>query len=260
MDDQPILTRRDGPVASIRFNRPTRLNALSPDLTAAANDAVDEAIMGGARAILLSGEGRAFCSGADLQSGPAATAGADMGQGLEAQVNPLLERLFGAPIPVVTAVNGAAAGAGAGLALAGDFAVMGRSAYFLLAFVNVGLAPDAGLSFLLPRLVGRQRALEMMMLGERLPAEKAEAWGLVHKVVDDAALMDEAMGLAQRLAAGPTRSYAIIRRTVRRSLDSSFTETLRYEREAQREAGLTADFREGVAAFGEKRKPVFSGR
>jgi 2-(1,2-epoxy-1,2-dihydrophenyl)acetyl-CoA isomerase len=260
MSEEPILTARDGDVFTIRLNRPTRLNALSIPLIQGLLAAVEEAIASGARALVLTGEGRAFCSGADLVGGHATQANVDMGAQLERGINPLLELLFGAPIPVITAINGPAAGAGVGLALAGDFALMARSSYLLLAFVNIGLVPDAGLSFLVPRLVGRQRAMEMMMLGERIPAEQAQDWGLVYKTVDDAALLDEAMALAHRLAAGPTRAYALLRRNLRQSLDCSFTESLRAERESQREAGYTADFAEGVAAFGAKRKPVFTGR
>jgi 2-(1,2-epoxy-1,2-dihydrophenyl)acetyl-CoA isomerase len=260
MSDQPILTERDGDVLTIRFNRPDRLNALSAELVQQTMAALDEAAATGVRALVVTGQGRAFCSGADLLGGAASQRGADMSSGLEKVLNPLQEKLAETPFPVVMAVNGAAAGAGAGLALAGDFLLMARSAYLLLAFVNIGLVPDAGVTFLLPRIVGRQRALEMMMLGERLPAETAEAWGLAYKVVDDTALAEEAMALARRLAAGPTRTYARIRRNLRGSLEATFTESLRIEREAQGEMVLTADFAEGVAAFAAKRKPVFSGR
>lgn len=260
MSEQAILTERDGDVFTIRLNRPDRLNALSFELMWAMEAALDAAAADGARALVITGQGRAFCSGADLQSGAAAEPGADMGAGLEQAINPLLEKLAEAPFPVITAVNGPAAGAGAGLALAGDFLLIARSSYLLLAFVNIGLIPDAGVSFLLPRMIGRQRALEMMMLGERVAAEKAEAWGLAYKAVDDAALEQDTMALAHRLAAGPTRAYAQIRRNLRGALDASFTQSLQIEREAQREMGLTADFAEGVAAFAAKRKPVFTGR
>jgi 2-(1,2-epoxy-1,2-dihydrophenyl)acetyl-CoA isomerase len=260
MSERAVLTERHSDVVTIRFNRPDRLNALSPELIQGTSAAIDEAAATGARALILTGAGRAFCSGADLQGGPASQRGSDMGAGLEKMINPLLEKLSEAPFPVITAVNGPAAGAGAGLALAGDFILMARASYLLLAFVNIGLIPDAGVSFLLPRMIGRQRALEMMMLGERVPAEKAEAWGLAYKAVDDAALGEEVLTLAQRLASGPTRAYAQIRRNLRGALDASFSESLQIEREAQREMGLTADFAEGVAAFAAKRKPVFSGR
>lgn len=259
MSERPILVARSGDVAIITLNRPTRMNAMSMEMMEGMISAVDEAGRS-ARALLITGAGRAFCSGADLQGGPALQEGADMGLSLEQVINPLLDRIAGLPIPVVTAINGAAAGAGAGLALAGDFAIAGRSAYFLLAFVNVGLVPDAGLSFLLPRLVGRQRALALMMLGEKLPAETAESWGLIHRAVADDELPDQALQLATRLAAGPTRAFGIIRRTMRTSLDGSWTETVQAERIGQREAGYSADFREGVAAFTERRKPVFQGR
>lgn len=259
MSESPILVSRSGDVAIITMNRPTRMNAMSMEMVEGMITAVEEAGRS-ARALLITGAGRAFCSGADLQGGPALEEGADMGLSLEQAVNPLLNRIADLTIPVVTAINGAAAGAGAGLALAGDFALAGRSAYFLLAFVNVGLVPDAGLSFLLPRLVGRQRALAMMMLGEKLPAETAESWGLIHRAVADDELMDQALQLATRLAAGPTRSYGIIRRNMRISLDGDWTQTLQAERIGQRDAGHSADFREGVAAFTERRKPVFQGR
>jgi len=211
----------------------------------------------GARCLLLTGEGRAFSSGADLGVGGLPS---DIGQALEDHYNPLMEMLAALRLPVVTAVNGAAAGAGCSLALAGDIILAGQSAYFLQAFVNVGLIPDAGANWLLPRSVGRARAMEMMMLGERIPAETALAWGLVNRVVDDAALMDEALAMAQRLAAMPTVALGLIRRLARDTASHSLTTALSAERVAQREAGETADFRAGVAAFLGKTKPVFSGK
>ncbi len=260
MDTQDAIMERNGDVAILRMNRPERLNALSTDMLATLNAAIDEAGASGARALLLTGEGRAFCSGADLQGGAARGGGAaDMGAGLERGVNPLLHRLANAPMPVLCAINGAAVGAGAGLALAGDMAIMGRSAFLLLAFTNVGLVPDAGLSYHLPRLAGSKRAFEMMMLNDRITADRAAEWGLVNRVVDDADLMSEALTLAHRLAAGPSKAFAILRQTVRRSMDGSFSDSLNIERVAQREAGFTADFQEGVRAFSERRKPEFRG-
>ncbi|MFN7174683.1 MAG: enoyl-CoA hydratase-related protein [Thermaurantiacus tibetensis] len=179
---------------------------------------------------------------------------------LETHFNVLLERLFALPVPFVTAVNGAAAGAGCSYALAGDIIVAARSAYFLQAFVNIGLVPDVGSTWMLPRMVGRARATRMMMLGERIPAEQAYEWGMVSEVVDDAELMPRATEIARKLAKGPTRALALIRTGIRDCMDKTLTEALMVERRNQLEAGRTADFAEGVMAFLQKRPASFSGR
>ncbi|HEX2493071.1 MAG TPA: enoyl-CoA hydratase-related protein [Steroidobacter sp.] len=192
----------------------------------------------------MTGAGRAFSSGADLSGQQLDDAGAV----LESHFNPLLERLLALPIPFITAVNGPAAGAGCSLALAGDIVVAARSAYFLQAFVNIGLVPDVGSTWMLPRLVGRARAQAMMMLGERIGVEQAEQWGMVYKTVEDAALANEADALALKLANGPTRAYAMIRQAIRASLECSLTEALHIERWNQLQAGRTEDFKEGVGS------------
>ena len=241
----------------VTLARPDTLNALNAELVDALRAAVDALPGEGARCLLLTGEGRGFSSGADLAGSGLP---ADVGAALEAHFNPLMEALAALPIPVVTAVNGVAAGAGCSLALAGDLILAGKSAYFLQAFINIGLVPDAGANWLLPRFVGRARAMEMMMLGERVPAATALEWGLVNRVVEDAVLMEEARDLAQRLAAMPTRALGLIRRLARETEAASFSEALKAERIAQREAGETEDFRAGVVAFLGKTTPVFNGR
>jgi 2-(1,2-epoxy-1,2-dihydrophenyl)acetyl-CoA isomerase len=241
-----ILFSEAGGVATLTLNRPGALNALTTELIAEMIEAVDRVRdEGTARVLLLTGAGRAFCSGA--------------GGRLETHFNPLLERLFALPVPFVTAVNGPAAGAGCSFALAGDIVVASESAYFLQAFVNIGLVPDVGSTWLLPRLAGKARAQGMMMLGEKIPAATALDWGMIWQVVPDAELMATATSLAARLAAGPTKSYALIRHGIRESLDASLTEALAIERRNQRSAGRSPDFAEGVAAFLQKRKANFIG-
>ena len=259
MDYQHIrLEQNADAVALLTIARPDRLNALSGQTVDELRHAVGETAHSGARCLLLVGEGRGFSSGADLAG--EGELPEDAGAALDKHFNPLVEALFALPIPVVAAVNGPAAGAGCSLALAADIVIAARSAYFLQAFVNIGLVPDAGATWLLPRLVGRARALEMMMLGERIPADQAEQWGMISRVVDDDALATEAMALATRLARGPTVALGRIRRLARDSAQSSLSAALAAERVAQREAGETSDFRSAVVAFLHKQQPRFEGR
>lgn len=259
----------DKHVALLTFNRPQSLNALSIPMLVDMDDALDTILDPAhqVRCLLLTGSGRGFSSGADLAAGgaPGATPSGkprkiDAGRVLETHFNPLLERLLQLPIPFITAVNGVAAGAGCSFAVAGDIVLAARSAYFLQAFVNIGLVPDVGSSWLLPRLIGKARAQAMMMLGERVTAETAERWGLVYQMVEDEQLLPRAMDLAQRLAQGPTTALKLIRRLVHEGLENDLTSQLRQERVAQQQAGLTADFLEGVSAFLAKRPAHFSGR
>ena len=259
-----LFEEADG-IATLTINRPAQLNALHLDLIAEMIHAVDRVRdEGTARVLVLTGAGRAFCSGADLASGGATGGGGsgpiDAGKGLETHFNPLLERLFALPVPYVTSVNGLAAGAGCSYALSGDIVVAARSAYFLQAFVNIGLVPDVGSTWMLPRLAGKARAQAMMMLGEKIPAETAAEWGMIYKVVDDAELATTVAGIAAKLAKGPTAAYAMIRQGLRECLDTTLTEALMVERRNQLKAGRSADFAEGVTAFLQKRPAVFTGK
>jgi 2-(1,2-epoxy-1,2-dihydrophenyl)acetyl-CoA isomerase len=246
-------------VATITLARPHTLNALSMEMVDELRDAVAEINRSSeARCLLITGEGQGFSSGADLAAGGGLPE--DAGATLEKHFNPLIEALFALPIPVVAAVNGVAAGAGCSIALAADIVIAARSAYFLQAFVNVGLIPDAGATWLLPRLAGRARAMEMMMLGERLSAAQALEWGLISRVVDDDRLASEAGTLAARLAAGPTVALGLIRRLARDAEQVSLGDALAMERAAQREASATEDFKTGVGAFLAKQPPRFEGR
>lgn len=251
-----LRVERRGDVLVLTLNRPDRLNAAPPALFDAIAKALDD--RGDARAVLIAGEGRAFCSGADISGG-------DVGpetvrRALVDHFNPLFLMLADLPIPVVTAVRGAAAGIGCSLALAGDFCVASEKAYFLHAFVNIGLVPDGGASWMLPRLIGRARAAEMMLLGERVGATRALDWGMIHKVVADDALDAEAFALAERLAAGPSVALGLMRRALHAGFESDYATALAREAEDQRSARATQDGEEGGRAFFEKRPPHFRGR
>ncbi len=248
-------------VASLTLNRPDRLNSFNAEMheeLAAALGAVERD--GAIRALLITGAGRGFCAGQDLNLREAAGGDFDAGAAIERYYNPLVRRLKALRKPVIAAVNGPAAGAGANLAFACDVVIAARSASFLQAFCRIGLVPDTGGTWILPRLAGSARAMGMMLLGEPLPAATAAEWGLIWKAVEDAALMDEARALARKLAQGPTIGLGLIKAALNRSLESTLDAQLDTERDFQRAAAATADFREGVAAFLEKRPAKFTGR
>ena len=248
------VTRQDG-VAVLTLNHPETVNAASFAMMQGCLKAMD-LIEGDPdlNALILTGAGRGFCSGANLTEPPPESA--DLGEVLERTYHPLLRRLRDSRLPIVTAVNGPAAGVGMSLALMGDLVIAARSAFFALGFTRLGLVPDGGATWLVPRLIGLARARELALLGERLPAEKAHAWGMIHKVVDDEMVMDEALLLAARLALGP-KALALTRKLFWESTHHNFEEQLEHERKAQRQAGATRDFREGLTAFFEKRDPRF---
>lgn len=215
----------------------------------------------GARAVLLTGAGRGFCSGADVGGGAlnADDPGAATHAALTEHYNPTLAAIADLGVPLVSAVRGPAAGIGCSLALAADFCVASETAYFLQAFVNIGLVPDGGASWMLPRLIGRARASEMMMLGEKVPAARALDWGMIHRVVADDALDAAAFALAERLAAGPTLTLGLIRRQLHRAFEGDYAAAMAVEADNQRTARGTADSAEGGRAFLDKRKPSFRG-
>ncbi len=253
------LTTADS-IATITLNRPDRLNAMPPQMADEISDALDH--LGEARVLVITGEGRAFCSGADLQArGGAKVLGANGPYGaLTRSYNPTMVKLSKLNIPIITAVNGPAAGIGCSLALCSDFAIAARSAYFLQAFVNIGLVPDGGASWMLPRLIGKARATQMMLLGEKISGEQAADWGLVYKCVEDADLLTETMTLATRLANGPTLALGIMRQNIAAALEIDYASALTKEAEGQRIAGKSADAVEGGMSFLQKRKPVFTGK
>ena len=252
-------------VAVITLSDPSTMNAAGVDMVAELTDAFRRLATGGlkARAIVLTGEGRGFCSGANLSSGVGAALDADgkpdAGRGLEIHYNPLVTLMRDSELPIVTAENGAAAGVGCSIALLGDIVVAAESAYFLQAFRRIGLVPDGGSTYILPRLIGKARAMEMALLGDKIPGKTALDWGLVNRCVPDADLMSTAMTIARELAQGPM-ALSMIRQLIWTSLDQTWLEQLHEERLTQRVAGKSADFAEGVQAFLQKRPAAFKGQ
>jgi 2-(1,2-epoxy-1,2-dihydrophenyl)acetyl-CoA isomerase len=260
---ETILVEHDGGVARVTLNRPDRLNSFTNAMHEELAQALDAAAGDSqVRALLLTGAGRAFCAGQDLADRSVAPGSApvDLGESVERYYAPLIRRLATMPKPVVCAVNGVAAGAGANIALACDIVLAARSARFIQSFANIGLIPDSGGTWILPRLVGQARALGLALTGEPIGAEKAEAWGMIWRCVDDDALMIEAGALASKFAQGPTRGLAETKHLIRQSWLRSLDGELDLERDAMRELGASADYQEGVAAFLAKRPARFSGR
>jgi 2-(1,2-epoxy-1,2-dihydrophenyl)acetyl-CoA isomerase len=260
--ETPLLTRDVGSVRIVTLNRPAALNSFTRAMHAlllpALQEAADDAAV---RAVIITGAGRGFCAGQDLNDGMANDGGPpDVGAVIEALYRPLATRVRSMPVPVIAAVNGVAAGAGANLALCCDLVIAARSASFIQAFSKIGLVPDCAGTWLLPRLIGRARALGYAMTGDKLPADEARRIGLIWDVVDDAALMESALALATRLAAMPSKALAETRRVLDEASTLPFADAITLEADTQRELGRGHDFAEGVAAFFAKRAPNFSDR
>jgi 2-(1,2-epoxy-1,2-dihydrophenyl)acetyl-CoA isomerase len=259
MTYQTIDFKVAGGVARLTLNRPDRLNSFTIEMHEEVADALDR--LGDARTLVLTGAGRGFCAGQDLNDRAVAPGEAvDLGESVEQRYNPLIRRLTSLPMPVIARVNGVAAGAGANIALACDIVIAAKSARFIQSFAAIGLIPDSGGTWVLPRLVGQARALGLALTGEPLPADKAEQWGLIWKAVDDDKLDEEVDAIAQRFAGGPTRGLAKIKAMIRESWGQSLDSELDRQRDVMRELGYSDDYREGVAAFMEKRQPKFTGK
>ncbi|MDA1117065.1 MAG: 2-(1,2-epoxy-1,2-dihydrophenyl)acetyl-CoA isomerase PaaG [Proteobacteria bacterium] len=256
-----VLVSTEAGVMTLTLNRPDKLNAFVGEMHGLLREAMAVAESDAAiRALLLTGAGRGFCAGQDLSERNLNDPRLDLGAGLDAHYNPFIRRLRALPKPVVCAVNGIAAGAGANIALSCDLVLAARSASFLQAFAKIALVPDCGGTYWLPRLAGTARAMGMALLADRVSAEDAERWGLIWKCVDDDKLMEGAHKLAQSLAAGPTHAYGTIKKAIYASATNTLDAQLDLERDSQREVGRHQDYREGVAAFLEKRKPNFTGK
>jgi 2-(1,2-epoxy-1,2-dihydrophenyl)acetyl-CoA isomerase len=257
-----LLFSVDGAIARLTLNRPDRLNSFNTQMHTEVRHALEQLPGSGARVLVLTGAGRGFCAGQDLGDRAVApgSAAVDLGESIDKYYKPLVLALHNLPMPVIAAVNGVAAGAGANIALACDLVIAARSASFVQAFSKIGLLPDSGGTWTLPRLVGNARALGLTLLGNKLPAEQAAAWGMIWQCVEDAELASTVDALAHQLAEAPTRGLASTKAAIRDSWQRSLTEQLDVERDAQRELGRSADYAEGVAAFIGKRTPRFTGR
>lgn len=267
MSEPLVLVTQSGAVRTLALNRPAALNSFTADLHAQLLAALEAAAADGqVRCVVLTGTGRAFCAGQDLADpavAPDLTRGAvpkDLGEVIEKLYGPLCLRIRSMPIPVIAAVNGVAAGAGANLALSCDLVLAARSASFIQAFTKIGLVPDTGGTWLLPRLVGRAQALGLALLGDKLPAAEAERLGLIWRCVDEAALQEETQALAQRLAAMPVKALVATRSAMDAAAQMDYGEALAQEAAIQRTLGASDDYREGVEAFTAKRASVFKDR
>jgi 2-(1,2-epoxy-1,2-dihydrophenyl)acetyl-CoA isomerase len=259
-DTSTLLVATHGPVRVLTLNRPAALNSFTAEIYETLPRLLDDAAADAAvRAVVITGAGRGFCAGQDLND-PAMLGSGDVGAGIDRYIRPLAVRVRTMPVPVIAAVNGVAAGAGANFALCCDFVIAARGASFVQAFIKIGLIPDCGGTWLLPRLVGRARALGLAMTGDKLPAEEAERIGLIWRCVDDAVLMDETLALANKLAALPSRALAETRRALDSALALEFVDAITNEASTQRELARANDSAEGVAAFLAKRAPVFKDR
>ena len=259
--DTILFEIADG-IAKLTLNRPDKLNSFTQQMHEEVRDAMrqvnaDKSV----RVFVLGGAGRGFCAGQDLSDRAVepGSKGVDLGDSVEQNYAPLVLALRALPMPVICAVNGVAAGAGANLALACDIVLAAKSAVFVEVFCKLGLIPDTGGTWHLPRLVGQARAIGMAMLGEKLPAETAESWGLIWKCLPDAALMQDTMAMARQLAVAPTKGLAFTKKALQASHANTLPEQLKLEGEMMRELGYSHDYREGVAAFTEKRTPHFKG-
>ncbi|MEA2805540.1 MAG: 2-(1,2-epoxy,2-dihydrophenyl)acetyl-CoA isomerase [Rhodospirillaceae bacterium] len=262
MPYEKILLAKDQGLATLTFNAPDKLNAVSRKMIAEIKLCWEDlAADSSVRAVLLTGSGRGFCAGADLADPDReVSVAADSGAALEKYFNPVIRLMRAIPKPIVSAVNGVAAGVGMSFVLASDIALAGKSASFLQAFARIGLLPDGGSTWFLPRLVGEQRARALAMLAPQITAQQAKEWGLIWDVVEDGELLKTATELARRLADGPTMSLARIKEALNRSSGNDLGRQLDLERDFQRELGRSEDFKEGVAAFLAKRKPAFKGK
>ena len=261
MNYETILFDINGGIGRLTFNRPERLNSFTSAMHAEVRDALGRLVPAGARVLVLRGAGRGFCAGQDLNDRAVAPGSqpVDLGDSIERYYKPLVLALRALPMPVIAAVNGVAAGAGANIALACDIVIAARSAIFVQSFSKLGLVPDCGGTWSLPHLAGSARALGLALLGDKLPAEQAAAWGLIWRCVDDAEFDAAVEAIATQLASGPTRGLAATKQAIHAAWELGFEAALDNERGLQRELGVSGDYAEGVAAFAAKRTPRFTG-